>query len=38
MDANYLIDETIGVVEFDVEKIRLNEKMRKTFFFNEVQI
>jgi len=35
MDANYLIDETIGVVEFDVEKIRLNEKFRKTFHFNE---
>jgi len=35
MDANYLIDETIGVVEFDVEKVRLNEKFRKTFYFNE---
>ena len=36
MDSNITVDETYGTVEFDVENLPLNKRVRKCFLFNEV--
>ncbi|KAH9524898.1 Cytosolic phospholipase A2 [Bulinus truncatus] len=35
MDSNYSIDETIGTLEFPLDPLPIDAKLKKTFFFNE---
>ena len=38
MEANYIVDETLGLLKFDVSELDLHKLERKIFKFDKVRI